>query len=254
MKTQYFRKPRRFVSVRQALLLALLGGVFGIFLLIRLFAPDFLMVLAQPLLRTGDFLTSHVAQNESASVLASEGAVLRLENETLANENRALRARIFDEALSAEAGGVLAGVVARPPMAPYDVLIVGAGSVHGVYPSMRVFAKHIPVGMVESVSERSARITLFSAAGQVSEGWAGEARIPLTLVGEGAGAFTANIARESTLQEDDEVYLPGPGALPVGVIIKIESNASSPSAVVHIRPYANPFTMTMVTIVASPTP
>ena len=61
-----------------------------------------------------------------------------------------------------EESGILAGVVARPPVSPYDTLVLAAGRVDGVEVGMEAFgAVGVPVGVVSSVLEDFSRVTLF---------------------------------------------------------------------------------------------
>ncbi len=232
-----------------------LGGAVVLILvvaLVRAVAPVALMAAAAPFWSVGNFFTASAALPESAASLKAEVERLKKENEALTNEHHALAASLGENAESA--AGVSAGVLARPPLSPYDVVIVGKGSADGVYAGMRVIAHGVPAGVIESTSVSTARVVLYSASGQATEGWIGEERVPVTLHGQGAGAFSADVPREAAIAEGDTVYLPGPGALPMGTVAKIESNASSPRATVRIRPRANPFTMTVVSIIAAPSP
>lgn len=251
MKTQYFRKPKRFITPAQGIAAAIAAGVLFILLGIRLLFPGFFVTVFSPLWHLGNVLSGAAALEESAEANRARLDSLQAENETLRNENRLLKA---NAEIDHSAQGIEAGVIARPPLAPYDVLIVAAGSEDGVYEGMRVFSRHIPVGVVESVAAESARVVLFSSSGRMTDGWVGEKRHPITLRGAGAGTFEADIARESGVVEGDQVYLPGALAYPVGVVVKVESEPSSPRATVSIRPFANPFTMTSVSILASPSP
>lgn len=248
MKTQYFRRPRAFLTPLQTVLLGAAVGMLVLLFILRLAAPSVFVAIMNPLWQVGNFFTSTAKLSEDATTLAVRVAELEAENETLANENRALAARSGDD----EYEGVLAGVYVRPPVTPYDVLIIGKGTADGIYEGMQVFSKNIPVGTVERADDHSARVVLYSASGMQTEGWIGENLLPVTLSGVGAGGFDADIAREATVIAGDQVYLPGAGALPVGVVVSIESHPSSPQAQLRIRPFANPFTMTEVEVRARP--
>jgi cell shape-determining protein MreC len=201
----------------------------------------------------GDFFTAQSRLGGDAISLQATVDQLQAENERLRNENAVVTAQLRDQDATIMQG-VTAGVMARIPLSPYDVLIVGKGSDDGVYEQMRAFSNGIPVGTVESVSGKSARIALYSAPGRESEGWLGENRIPVTVRGTGAGTFSADVSRDATVVAGDLVYIPGPGALPIGTVVSIETHPSAPRSVLSIRPMVNPFTMTNVLIVASPSP
>jgi cell shape-determining protein MreC len=180
---------------------------------------------------------------------------LQAEVRALANENAALVARLADIGAPAddEAESIRAGVIARPPLAPYDMLIIGAGAMDGVELGALVTAEGgVPVGSVSSVAAHTAQVSLFSSPGRSTEGWAGETRIPLTLFGKGSGAFAAEVPRDAGIIIGDQVFVPGPGALPVGRVKEVETGPSSPSATIRIEPLANVFSITFVAVRPAP--
>ncbi len=64
----------------------------------------------------------------------------------------------------------------------------------------------------------------------------------------GAGSFSSTIPQTSSVAVGDTVYVPGPGALPIGTVIKIDTDASSPTEVLHVQPLVNLFSITWVEI------
>lgn len=244
---------------------ALLAGVnwpLGLFLLgivalvvaLRLFAPGALTFVASPLWQAGDMATAAVgvpaSSLKNAASLQEENERLITERQTLLLENAVLAERLAD--LGAPTGSVVgapAGVLARPPVTLYDTLIVRLENTAEVVPGARVYAPGgVPVGLIDSVYSGTARVALFSQSGRNNEGWVGQARNAITLTGASAGAFSAIVPREAEISEGEAVYLPGPGALPVGYIVRIDRDPSSPEARVHVRPVVNPFSLTWVII------
>ena len=253
MKTSSFRRPRRLLSPGGGIVAG--GVVFIIVLLLglRLFFPGALSALAAPLWSLGTQAAARVALPESADAVRLERDALLAENAALRNENLVLRAEHEDSVRVARRGGeVIAGVLVRPPVTPYDVLVVGAGAGSGIVEGAVAYGPGgIPVGSVTSVSTNRAHVTLYSATGQSHEGWIGENRIPSTIEGEGAGSFRARVSSDAQVNEGDAVYLPGPGGLPVGTVARMVVHPASPEATVYVRPLVNPFTITAVSIDAS---
>lgn len=227
-------------------------------LAVRVVAPGFVATMLYPfsylsrgalsgIAGVGSVVTSSAALEVSLS--ESKDYIVELEA-----QNRELTARVTDfEALLGtriEAPpGVLAGVVARPPQSPYDTLIIDQGSDAGVGVGAIVAGRGgSPVGTVASVTTSSARILLHSAPGRVTEAWLGENRTPLTLTGDGAGAFSAEAPREASIAVGEEVFIAGPGSLPLGIVVRVDSDPSSPTVAIHVESYANPFTLTWVTV------
>jgi len=245
MKTSYFQKRSSslLTSGRVAVLVAVLFLL--VLFILRVVFPTTFFSLVSPIFSFGTELTSLQGDVESDVARADR---------TLMNENNALQARVKD--LERLAGvipvleeGIVASVIARPPLAPYDSLLVYVGKNGDVVPGMQVSAEGgVPIGTVEQVTDAHAQIALYSTAGRMSEGWAGENRHPVTLEGVGAGAFTARVPRDAELSEGDYIYLPGPGARPVGRIVHIDADPSSPSAQLRIEPLVNLFSLVVVRV------
>ncbi len=226
------------------LVAAIVVVVFLAVLGVRTFAPGVFDFVASPLWSFGTSMTREFAPEPAQS--AEE---LSLQLIALREENEMLRARLQDVGAERELpneAGLLAGVLARPPVSPYDVLVVDRGTDTGVVQGMVAYALGVPVGSVAEANGRSSRVLLYSAPERITEGWIGENRLPVTLIGAGSGAFEADVARELEVVEGDLVYVPGPGALPIGRVERIESNASSPRTVLRIKPLVNPLTLTWV--------
>lgn len=238
------------------------GGAVGvalILLLVRVLFPSGFIALTAPLFQVGNvvsvFTRDGTASFTDRLAQSRELADLRLAYDALSNENLGLRAKIEDleQFLGPVPGipeGIVAGVLARPPQSPYDTLVVAAGSLDGVSADMRVFAPgNVPIGEVESVLQRSARIALYSAPGSKRAGWVGEARVPLELVGQGGGAFKATAPKDARIEAGMTVYLTQGGALPIGEVRLVEEDLSSPAAVLSIASRANIFSLTWVKLV-----
>lgn len=225
---------------------------------LRFLLPGALVAIGTPFWSAGNALTASVGNSgsffESKAKLAEDRERLLAENAALLAKSATAEARAQDlERLLGDrtepVGGILAGVLARPPVSPYDVLVLDQGSRDGVAEGSRAEGPGgMPIGTVESVMNASSRVLLYSAPGKETESLIGEARIPVTLVGEGAGAMSAMVARESGINVGDLVYVSGPGARAVGSVIKVGNDPSSPRTRIDIRPLANPFSFTWVTV------
>jgi len=219
-------------------------------LFLRLLAPNFFLGILAPLYRAADAVAEgsnyFISGFKNTAELSIRNLQLQEENTALANENKALRQK---EKAIAELGGsgIIAGVVARPPESPYDTLVLAVGEKDGVTLGMEAFgAGGVPLGIVSSLSADFSRITLFSAPHVSVNGWVGDNSIPLTLYGAGAGAFSATAPRTANIAVGDTVFLPEPGALPIGKIARIDSDLSLPSVTLHISPALNIFSITWV--------
>lgn len=252
---------RGFLSKRNALLSSkgVSAGVAAVVFvllvaLVRFFAPNLFLTVFAPAFSTGNTLVANVhgvlSGFEEAAALAQENARLSEQNTALMIENRTLS---DTTAKCAVLGGgdssIVAGVLARPPETAYDTLILGAGLTQGIVLGMEVFAEGgVPVGVITRVDATHALATLFSSPGKNTEGWVGTNHIPLTLKGAGGGSFMATLPRSVVLEPQALVYLPGPGALSVGTVVRIDADPASPEQVLRIAPITNLFSLTWVTV------
>lgn len=231
-----------------------------IFVLARVLVPDLFIRVMGPVLGAGSRLSTSVAgffgSFGDARALAERNAELVRQNATLSLENRTLGERLADltalagTTVEAEARGVVAGVLARPPTTLYDTLVLSAGTDAGVHELMGVVGPGgVPLGIVWAAGARFSRARLFSAPGVATDAWVGSARIPVTLEGAGAGAFRASVSQGTGIALGDTVYLSGPGAIPMGTVARIAGAASDPVVRLSITPLINPFSVTWVTVV-----
>jgi len=240
----------------------LTGGVLAFFIfvlaIIRFTAPGAFIAIASPFWHVGTSLSAAVEYGtkgfKNSVMVAEERDHLITQNSELQAENRVLAARAHDlEQLlgsrTEASEGILAAVVARPPVAPYDVLVVDQGTASKITLGATAYGPGgTPIGTVASVTNRSSRITLYSNPGLQTPAWAGDTRVPVTLRGAGSGGFTAELPKAAGVTEGQGIYVAGAGALPVGAVARIDSDPSSPNVVLHIHPYVNPFSLTWVTI------
>lgn len=263
MKKTFLAKPdthRRVWQAKRNALLTSSGLSWGAYallfvillLLVRLVAPNFFFSqLATPAFQLSDTLAggsqSFFASFGDASVLALRAARLADENAALAAENRTLLARLDDISALASLPGVVAGVVARPPASPYDTLLVAVGSERGITLDMEAFGPGgVPLGAVSDVTRSFSRVALLSAPGAVTLGWVGDEKLAVTLRGEGAGALSAVVARTAPIAVGDAVYVPGPGALAIGLVARIDSDPAQPGVTLRVQSALNLFSITWV--------
>ena len=256
---------RIFSARRNALLspVGLSGGaIFGIAAVlvvgVRFFAPGFFSTLVAPV-----FLASTSLSGVTADVIASFTTVAELrrerdavleQNAAFSTENLALKARLADLGALVERTelepGLVASVLAHPPVSPYDTLVLDSGSTAGVSAGMRVFAPgEILIGEVDSVTARSARVVLWSTPERTTGVWIGDHHIPATLTGVGGGAFVGEVSKDSGVVEGDIVYAAHKGAQPMGRVSAIETSAASPSAKIAVASLANYFSLVWVRLI-----
>lgn len=188
---------------------------------------------------SGDFFSSRAA-------LLRENAELRLERdrlqaqgmafEALRNDIEALQEMARLAALESEKGdseSVTAPVISSLRASPYGTFLIGAGLVHGVQNGSIVLGDSgFAIGSVSDVSNRNSVVRMFFSPGQTADVVSGSTGFSIT--GHGGGNASAEVPRESLLNEGDAVLAPTLGNRPVGIIGKIASSTSSAYADVYI--------------------
>jgi cell shape-determining protein MreC len=136
--------------------------------------------------------------------------------QTLEEENRKLKSFLGRHASSTV---LLASVITRPPVSPYDTLIVDAGSNLQVQPGARVWNESaVLIGMIDSVSKYSARVRLYSTPGHKLQVLLGASSTPIEIEGQGGGMLKGSLPSVVTLATGTPAYLPGIKKELVGII------------------------------------
>lgn len=232
-------------------------GIAILLLAARLLMPNLFWHAAAPVFGAANALVerSHALFGGfgDAAVLALENEALNEENAALALRNRTLEKKLGETGVfTPETGGIVAGVVARPPTSPYDTLVVGVGAKMGVTEGMAAFGAPVegsgaaPLGVVSAVLPDFSRVTLFSSPGIVVHGWVGSANVPIAIEGAGGGSMSASVPRAAGIMAGDAVFIPGVEAVPVGVVARLDGDPSSPSVTLRITPSFNLFSTTYV--------
>jgi cell shape-determining protein MreC len=261
MKMQYFRNNRTtgnqplFSSKASLTIVVVAFVLIGGISILRFLFPNTLAYITTPLWHTANIITSHVGiPIEQKEQVALERDALKTDNEALRNEQIVLTERIRD--LEKLLGGrtdpvnqITAEVLVRPPVSPYDAVILDKGSIDGVLVDARVYGPGgIPVGTVIRTTRTTSQVQLYSTSQVVTSGFLGDSKIPLTLYGTGAGTFTAEIQKEATSTVGERIFITSEGSSPIGTVAHINEDPSSPKKRFTVAPYINPFTLTLVSI------
>ncbi len=164
-----------------------------------------------------------------ASSLRAEVAQLQArvaDRDALYQENVALK-----ETLNRAAGRniILAGILQRPPLTPYDTFIIDAGQEEGVLVGSYVsLGGSALVGTVTEVHKSTAQVTLYSAPGSVHQAllMVGEESTPISIEGQGGGSLRAEVPAGTGAMEGDVVILPDVGMGLTAVVRHVERVSS----------------------------
>lgn len=177
--------------------------------------------------------------------LASTTAALAEEG-LLRSENTELRAEL---GRAAGAKLVLAGVLQHPPGTPYDTLVLDAGADLGVAAGDRVVAAGMALGVIDSVTAQTSRVTLFSSPGQTYQAYiAGASALPISFEGQGGGSMRGQLPQGSIVSAGQAVVLPGAAGEMAAKVSAIEAPAGESFITVYARAPFNIFDLRFVYI------
>jgi len=222
--------------------------------------PGLFLEAAAPLFNIGTSLTTDVfnVTNSFANTraLTNEKTQLLTRNNILLRENETLMARVQD--LTALIGtstprvhGIVANVLARPPQSPYDTLLINSSASSHIIPGDYVLAQGgTPIGTIGAVYAHTAYVILFSTHNATTTAWVGTKRTPITLIGTGAGMFTARVVRQAGVSIGDRILVPGPGSVhTIGTVVRLDTEPVATMITLRIRPLVNIFSLTTVEVV-----
>jgi len=140
------------------------------------------------------------------------------ENETLKN--------LFGRASTTDR--IVVAVLKRPPLNPYDELIVDGGRDYGFSTTSLVFgAGGVPLGRVFEVMARTSKVRLFSSAGETNEVFIGSENIPARAIGRGGGQYEVELPRNIKVSVDDSAELAEISGPPFARVTKLMSDPAS---------------------------
>lgn len=119
---------------------------------------------------------------------------------------------------------IIAGVIGRPTVVPYDVLVLDQGSVDGVIEGAAVFTgRDQVIGYVHRVFAETSLATLVTTPGAESTVYIIGPNIYTTAVGQGGGVLEVGVPQGVPLSLGDLVVVPSFEAGVYGEIVHIES-------------------------------
>jgi len=227
-----------------------------------------LFFLEKPLQYVGRPLWS--LKNYSIEIVSNIGTLVRTK-ESLSNENDELKRELnlinskllLSQILLKEnnelkdlLGGkeenqkfILANVLVKPNLSPYDSLILDIGTSDGVKKGDKVIVNNnIVIGELEYVYLKTARARLFSFPNESLDVAVGFDKIIGTAKGKGGGNFEVKFPRDVVFTEGDVVVLPEMDLLILGAIESILTTPEDPLQTLLFRTPINIFELRWVQI------
>jgi cell shape-determining protein MreC len=125
-------------------------------------------------------------------------------------------------------GKVVLGVIlSRPPVSPYDTLVIDIGAQDGLSVGNKVYTDgDILVGDVAEVYPRQAKVSLYSSPGRVVPVVIGSSNAETQATGRGAGNFIAKLPVELGVEEGDTIVMPQIRPHSFGVVERVMVDSS----------------------------
>lgn len=221
-----------------ALIVAALLALFGV----HYFFPTALPRVFLP-------VTSIFWQSESSTIgwFASMGKIVtskyslikenkRLKNEIVSRDSSALMlSSLIEEnenlksALGRSATGddILGVILSRPPMSPYDTLIIDIGTADGVAVGNKVYTEgDVLVGDIAEAYLHQSKVSLFSSPGRTTSILIGSSTVETLATGRGAGNYVAKLPVEVKIKKGDPIITPQIRMHTFGVVEEIMVDSS----------------------------
>lgn len=218
-------------------------GIVILWLLLPFFSRLFFLAFSPVWGNTEETQTSLV---ESIRLIVDSKQTLVQENTRLGGEVRELKETIRDLELQLQENTFLqeqeiqttmavAQIYAKPPASPYDTFLVNKGRNDGLNEGDTLYAsERIAIGIVEDSNREYARVRSFSYPGMEIDALL-ETGIQVTLRGEGAGYFTAELP-SSVEVEIDTLVQQSIDTLPfIGVVKSIEVDETEGIQTIYVR-------------------
>lgn len=190
-------------------------------------------LLAEGIANSAQFLRSKrslVFENENLKmqIRESESEFGLLAFEFLKQENESLKELLGREILNIK-DTILAVVLDRPNVSPYDTFIIDIGKSFGVEKGNNVFAQgNVFIGKIDEVYSNTSTVKLFSSPGEITKVSIGLQNISANAKGRGGGNFIVELPRGVEVEKGDIVTIPSIDIRIFAVVEEIEANPSDP--------------------------
>ncbi len=146
-------------------------------------------------------------------------------------------------------GEVIASVLTRPPQSPYDLFIIDAGERDGIAVGAQAGLPEGPLlGTISDVFASSAKVKLFSSAGEKTEAVLERGNTPVILEGRGGGAFRVKVPRETPAVIGDRIISADTSYRLLGVIEDISVSSTDSFKEISARSPANIFDVRLISV------
>lgn len=227
--------------------------IIGIIIIVRVLVPNFFTNTFQSasvlfwknknssvenITNSTQFLRSKkslIAENNKLNTKVKELEFNLLELDFLKQENEFIK-KFFGREIFNMEDSVLASVLARPNVSPYDTFVIDIGKDSGIKEDDEVYAEgDILIGRIDKIYKNTSIVKLFSSPGEMTQVFIGLQNISANAVGRGGGNFIVELPRGSEIKEEDIVTMPGIDITLFAIVEEIENNPSDPFITIFFK-------------------
>ncbi|MEK7641598.1 MAG: rod shape-determining protein MreC [Patescibacteria group bacterium] len=190
-------------------------------------------------------LTDLELSSETIDFVLAENQELK----TLLGRGNDVQTSTSSEYMAPIVDGVLAAVLKRPPVSPYDEIIIDVGRDYTISTSSLIYAVgNVLIGRVVDVLGTTSKVRLFSSPGERYEVLIGTSNTPATAIGRGGGQYEAQVSREAGVRESDFVTNPSVSQRPFAQVTAVLSDPTQPFETVIFAPMVNIYQLKWVIV------
>lgn len=257
MKMNYLPNNRNKNKVKKVIYLFILLLFFVIvFFSFKFYSESIsrsLNVITYPVWKAKSFIVSKIDNNiyffKSKKDLLNENIILKdklknFEVQSLIYANVLLENQDLKSYLgrSEQEDNIFAVVLSKPPISPYDSLIIDVGENYNLNKGDFVITlENLIIGKVEEVYSKTSKVSLFSSSGLKFQAENMRNSVPLEVSGRGGGNFISTVPEEADFEVGDVIIVLDLNIFVLGTVLEIENDPTSSFKNLYIKSPVNIF-------------
>lgn len=206
-------------------------------------------VVFSPFIKVGNFFSFKSSLIEKNRILEEENSALKLKSfdyDILLQENEALKGSLGRKE---DGSFIFAKILSKPPVSPYDTLVLDVGSENGVILGSKVYlSNNIIIGIVRNVTPNTSLVELFSSSSQKNELIVLRTGATFSILGQGGGNLKLEVPKDTDIVWGDVFVYPDLRTSVLGTVYYIDSTSQGSFKTIYIRLFANIFEVNSVFI------
>jgi cell shape-determining protein MreC len=198
--------------------------------------------LAKPFVGIGGFFSSKNTLINKNLALEDEISSLKLKEvdyDLISKENQDLKNQL---GRSTHSDKIASRILSKPPVSPYDTLVIDTGSSEGVNLGNKVFSSdNIIVGIVTNVTPHTSLVRLFSSGNEKQEAVLSRTGASFVLVGSGGANLKLEVPKDTDILWGDVFSYPGLSASTIATVSYVDTNSQSAFKTVYLKVPGNVF-------------